>query len=187
MEKSTIGILVASGVSAFATFVIAISTVSFHCWTRKQRSPTPVLINSWVRYHKSKNSPVIVKIRLANPGEVPIQLRHVIVKLVPQDVENHSYLQIPDFIPPRDFADIQAYVPRDHLPLSSNWNAPRWVYVHLQVEYISGQRIGETCFCNVARIAKFAGDILGSQDYYELRRRSQRKRKLVWWRRQPAR
>lgn len=184
MEKSTIVILVASGVSAFATLVIAISTVSFHRWTRKLRSPTPVLINSWVCYHKSKDNTVIIKIRLANPGEVPIQLRYVIVKLIPQNVilsRNFIDIKVPDFIPSRNFIDIKAHIPSSHLPPSSSWGAPHWVYVHLEVEYISGHRLGKTRFCNVARIAKLPGEVISGQDYYELQRRF--RRKPIWWKR----
>ena len=179
MEKSTIGILVASGVSAVATLTIAISTAVFHHWTRKQRSPDPILINSWVRYPKSRSSPVIVKTRLANPGEVPIQLRYVVVNLTSQTAETRSYMgkiSIPEFIPSRGFEDIQVYIPSDHVPTSPSWDTPCWAYIHLHVEYISGQKLGKVDFHEVARITRFPGDILSAQDYYELhhtRRRRQ--------------
>ena len=178
MEKSTIGILVASGVSAVATLTIAISTAVFHHWTRKQRSPDPILINSWVRYPKSRSSPVIVKTRLANPGEVPIQLRYVVVNLTSQTAETRSYMRIPipDFIPSRGFEDVQVYIPRDHVPTSPSWDAPCWAYIHLHVEYISGKKLGKVNFHEVARITRFPGDILSAQDYCEFHHTCWRRR-----------
>jgi len=179
MEKSTIGILVASGVSAVATLIIAFSTAFFHRWTRKQRSPDPIFIKSEFCFPKSRRGPVAVKTRLANPGEVPIQLRYVVVNLTSQTAETRSYtgkISIPEFIPSRGFEDVQVYIPSDHVPTSPSWDTPCWAYIHLHVEYISGQKLGKVGFHEVARITRFPGDILSAQDYCEFHHTRRRRR-----------
>ena len=189
MEIETLVLCVASGVSAVAMIVIAVSDVTFRYWAKGQLSPKPRLMNSFVRFSKKAKGPVVVKVRLANSGEVPIQLKAAVAELTPEDKTTkasgkQSYgILVPESIPSRATVDINIYIPRDHFPLSLEWNSPHWKYVHLKMKYISGSRFGEVYFRNVARIARMDGDILQCNDYYELRQEFHRQRWRAFCRR----
>jgi len=126
MEKETLVVCIASAVSAAAMLVIAVSDVAFRYWAKGQLSPKPRLMNSFVRFSKKVKGPVVVKVRLANSGEVPIQVKAAVAELTPEDKTTkasgkQSYgIVIPASIPSRDTVDIDIYIPRDHFRFLSN-------------------------------------------------------------------
>lgn len=150
---------VAIAVAAVASFV---TTAVFYRWTRRQRSPSPILVNAKIdRGGSPDRHPFFLKLRLSNPGDVPIYIVAVLTRVIGEkprlawmrkmfDVESKG-------IPTRDSLDVTCDVHKVD-ELDRVFPVGKMRRVKATLYYVSGGRLRKKRFGAVAGATRSSGD-----------------------------
>lgn len=169
--SSTWGIVLAAG-QFLAAFVLALATLSFQRWAKRQRRPSPVVADVAVYYYKNREDPedpltgvLICSVTLANPGEVPLTVWKCFVDCAQSEVFTAELLgsQQPVCILPTRTVEFTYKLNKDCLnisPLESDgiWNTLRFVGY-----FFRDGRTWEFEVPELVRVGLRADDLVSSQ------------------------